>query len=63
MLPDEVNCYDYTACVICIMMEHWWNYANKEKPVTAALCPPQIPHQLAWYRTQGSAVKSRKLTA
>ena len=28
-----------------------------EKPVAVPLCPPQIPHNLVWDRTQASAAK------
>jgi hypothetical protein len=27
------------------------------------LCPPQIPHDLTWVRTQAAAVGSRRLTS
>jgi hypothetical protein len=37
------------------------NRSIRRKPVT--LLPPQIPHDLTWYRTPASAVGNRRLTA
>jgi hypothetical protein len=39
------------------------NRSIGEKPVPGPLCPPQIPHGLAWDRTRASAVRGRRLTA
>jgi hypothetical protein len=51
-----VSCVDYMTSVICDCMsvEHRWNCTDGtsdvlgEKPVLVPLCPPQIPHELAW---------------
>jgi len=45
-------------------MEHWWNHATGKtksilgKPVPMSLCPPKIPHELAWDRHHTSIVRS-----
>jgi hypothetical protein len=39
------------------------NRSTRRKPATVPLCPPQIPHDLTWSRTQAAAVGSRRLTA
>jgi hypothetical protein len=38
------------------------NRSTWRKPAPAPLCPPQIPHELNWARTQASAMGSRRLT-
>jgi hypothetical protein len=39
------------------------NRSTTRKPASMSLCPPQIPHDLTWDRTQATAVRSRGLTA
>jgi hypothetical protein len=39
------------------------NRSNQRKPAPVPLCPPQIPHDLAWARTWAAAVGNRRLTA
>jgi hypothetical protein len=39
------------------------NSSTRRKPAPAPLCPPQIPHDLTWYRTRAAAVGSWRLTA
>jgi hypothetical protein len=40
------------------------NRSTSRKPVTEEpLCPPPIPHDVAWARTRATAVGSRRLTA
>jgi hypothetical protein len=39
------------------------NRSTLRKPAAAPLCPPQIPHELAWDRIQAAAVGSRRQTA
>jgi hypothetical protein len=41
----------------------WWNRSTRRKPAPVPLCPPQIPRDLTWARTQAAAVGSRLLTA
>jgi hypothetical protein len=36
---------------------------GRREPVLAPLCPPQIPYDLIWDRTQAAAVGSRRLIA
>jgi hypothetical protein len=38
------------------------NRSARRKPTPVPLCPPQIPHDLFWARSQASAVGSRRLT-
>jgi hypothetical protein len=37
------------------------NLNNGRKPAPVPLCPPQIPHDLTWVRTQAAAAGSRRL--
>jgi hypothetical protein len=39
------------------------NRSTRSKPAPASLCPPPIPHNLTWIRTQAAMVRSRQLTA
>jgi hypothetical protein len=39
------------------------NRSDRRKPAPLSLCPPQIPHDLTWARTQAAAVGSWRLTA
>jgi hypothetical protein len=39
------------------------NRSTRRKPASVPLCPPQIPHDLTWDRTQAAAVGSQRLTA
>jgi hypothetical protein len=39
------------------------NRSTRRKPAPVPLCPPQIPHDLTWDRTQAAAVGSQRLTA
>jgi hypothetical protein len=39
------------------------NRSTRRKPAPVPLCPPQIPHDLAWDRTRAVAVGSQRLTA
>jgi hypothetical protein len=39
------------------------NRSTRRKPAPVPLCPPQIPYDLTWARTQAAAVGSRRLTA
>jgi hypothetical protein len=39
------------------------NRSTRRKPAPLPLCPPQIPHDLTWYRTRAIAVGSQRLTA
>jgi hypothetical protein len=39
------------------------NRSTRRKPAQVPLCPPKIPHDLAWNRTQAVAVGSRRLTS
>jgi hypothetical protein len=39
------------------------NRSTRRKPAPVPLCPPQIPHHLAWARTRAAVVGSRRLTA
>jgi hypothetical protein len=39
------------------------NRSTRRKPAPVPLCPPQIPHDLAWDRTRAAAVGNRRLTA
>jgi hypothetical protein len=39
------------------------NRSTRRKPATVPLCPPQIPHDLTWDRTQATTVGSQWLTA
>jgi hypothetical protein len=39
------------------------NRSTRRKPAPSSLCPPQIPHDLTWDRTQAAVVGSRRLTA
>jgi hypothetical protein len=34
-----------------------------EKPLLVPLCPPQISHELAWYRTRATAMQGGQLIA
>jgi hypothetical protein len=34
------------------------NRSTRRKPVSVPLCPPQIPHDLTWYRTRAAAVEA-----
>jgi hypothetical protein len=36
---------------------------GNRKPAPVPLCPPQIPHDLTWDRTQAATVGSQQLTA
>ena len=43
-----------------------WNQQGRTKVrvrVPVLLCPPQIPHELAWDRTMASMVRGQRLTA
>jgi hypothetical protein len=40
-----------------------WNRSTRRKSAPVPLCPPQIPHDLAWDRTRAAAVGSQRLTA
>jgi hypothetical protein len=35
------------------------NQNTREKPASAPLCPPQIPHNLTWTQTRATAVGNR----
>jgi hypothetical protein len=37
------------------------NRSTRGKPVPVPLCPPQIPHALAWDRALASVVRGRRL--
>ena len=61
-------------CIRCRWYErmsvvHWWNYSDRgkqvvgQRPVSVLLCPPEIPHGLAWGQSRPSTVRSRRLTA
>jgi hypothetical protein len=39
------------------------NRSTRIKPTPVPLCPPQIPHDLAWDRTRAAAVGSQRLAA
>jgi hypothetical protein len=39
------------------------NRSTRRKPAPVPLCPPQIPHDLTWDRTQAATVGSWRLTA
>jgi hypothetical protein len=39
------------------------NRSIRRKPAPAPLCPPQIPLDQTWDRTQAAAMGSRRLTA
>jgi hypothetical protein len=39
------------------------NRSTRRKPAPVPHCPPQIPHDLTWDRTQAAAVGSQRLTA
>jgi hypothetical protein len=39
------------------------NWSIRRKPTPVPLCPPQIPHDVAWARTRTAAVGNRPLTA
>jgi hypothetical protein len=39
------------------------NWSTQSKPAPVPLCPPQIPHDLTWDRTQAATVESQRLTA
>jgi hypothetical protein len=39
------------------------NQSTRRKPPPVPLCPPQIPHDLTWDRTQPTVVGSQRLTA
>jgi hypothetical protein len=53
----------------CWMWSTWWdehwqgNRSTRRKPASVPLCPPQISHDLTWYRTRATEVGSRRLTA
>jgi hypothetical protein len=38
------------------------NWSTRRKPAPVPLCPPQIPYDLSWARTQTAAVGSQQLT-
>jgi hypothetical protein len=38
------------------------NRSTRRNPAPVPLCPPQIPHDLTWARTQDPTVGSRRLT-
>jgi len=55
---------------VVLVVDEWveWFWQGKteilgENPVLVSLCPPQIPHILAWNRTRALAVRGRRLTA
>ena len=60
-----VDCWEHSASAIggWMGMENWRYGSDRGKPVPVPLCPPQIPHGLAWARTTASEVWSRRLTA
>jgi hypothetical protein len=39
------------------------NRSTRRKPAPVPLCPPQIPHYLAWDRTRAAVVGNQRLTA
>jgi hypothetical protein len=39
------------------------NRSTRRKPAPVPLCPPQIPHDQTWARTQAAAVGNQRLTA
>ena len=53
-----VSYYNYIASMIIEWMNEWvwWNYNDREQLSTwirtclVPMCPPQIPHGLAWHR-------------
>jgi hypothetical protein len=56
MIEDECGAVD----------EMWIDRRNRStwrKLAPVLLCPPQIPHDLTWARTQAAAVGSQRLTA
>jgi hypothetical protein len=54
--------------IVPALVDGWWwawnsqrnewqkNRSTRRKPVTVALCPPQIPHKLLWVWTRSTAV-------
>jgi hypothetical protein len=55
---DDGDCAE-----ICGMKFGMENRGTRRKPAPVPLCPPQIPHDLAWVRTRSAAVGSQRLTA
>jgi hypothetical protein len=57
LINDAVNYWDHITVATDeqTSMVHWQEkpYYSREKPVQAPLCPPQIPHKMAWDRTCG----------
>jgi hypothetical protein len=39
-----------------------WNWSTRRKPAPVPLCPPQIPHDLTWEKTQATTMRTRWLT-
>jgi len=38
------------------VVDEWMNMALGDKPVSVPICPPKIPHGMAWDRNRASSV-------
>jgi hypothetical protein len=47
---------------ICLNANWQAKQSTTRKPAPVPFCPPQIPHDLTWYRTRAFAVGGRRLT-
>jgi hypothetical protein len=61
---------DQSSTMTKLNMEYWWNDNRHGKsealagnPIQLLLCPQNVSHCLAWYRTRTSAVRSLRQTA
>jgi hypothetical protein len=58
--------HNLPACQCLKQMSHRMPPINQSpwrKPVSAPLCPPQIPHRRAWDRTWAITVRQQQITA
>jgi hypothetical protein len=71
LFKHAVQCWDYIVSrrwtnLYPALVEWCWQRKTEdlwEKPVVIPLCPPQIPHGLAWDWSWVSAARGRQLTA
>jgi hypothetical protein len=54
--------YDNECGAVCGMSGRE-NRSTRRKPAPVQICPPQIPQDLSWDRTQVAAVGNRQVTA